>query len=365
MPTYREDMHTGHKVPLVETDDIVNGAITAEKISGIPENIVSTGNIADRAVTSPKIAGGAVTNEKLANASVTTPKISEGAVTNSKIGNSAVSSRNLMDSAVTPDKLNAAVMSSLVLPAIHQFTDPINKALAELRQLIGSYNKHGVAVSNEFGTAEDIGISQKALTDALNKVWTKLEDITGEPYTGINMTISPKYFISEDNCSVHIQARTAEANGVFEKISFYVNGSLAVEAENIDYYEGDIELTETSVIKCVAKIMGIEYMREDVVTHYNSFWIGAGASYADIMDVEHVIPITEGMRGSYDITCADSDHIIIVMAKSMRPAFVRADMNSFEIPFDETTVTINNEEYSMFTSRNAYEAGTYNIDING
>ena len=292
-------------------------------------------------------------------------KLGNKVVKNRHLDDSSVSTNNLMDRAVTPDKLSFDVMSDLVLPAIHQFTDPINKALAELRQLIGSYNKHGVAVSNEFGTAEDIGISQKALTDAINKVWTKLEDITGEPYTGINMTISPKYFISEDGASVHIQARTAEANGVFEKISFYVNGSLVIEEKNTDYYEGDIELTETSVIKCVAKIMGIEYTREDVVTHYNSFWIGAGASYADIMDVGHVIPITEGMRGSYDITCADSDHIIIVMAKSMRPAFVRADMNSFEIPFDETTVTINDEEYSVFTSRNAYEAGTYNIDING
>jgi hypothetical protein len=292
-------------------------------------------------------------------------KLGDRVVKNRHLDDVSVSSRNLMNSAVTPDKLHAAVMNSLVLPAIHQITDPINKALVELRQLIGSYNKHGMAVSNEFGTAEDIGISQKALTDAINKVWTKLEDITGEPYTGINMTISPKYFISEDGASVHIQARTAEANGVFEKISFYVNGSLVIEEENTDYYEGDIELTETSVIKCVAKIMGIEYKREDIVTHYNSFWIGAGASYADIMDVEHVIPITEGMRGSYDVTCADSDHIIIVMAESMRPEFIRADMNSFEIPFEETTVTIDNKNYSVFTSRNTYEAGTYNIDING
>lgn len=33
MSTYREDLHTGHKVPLVETDDIMNRAVTPEKLS--------------------------------------------------------------------------------------------------------------------------------------------------------------------------------------------------------------------------------------------------------------------------------------------------------------------------------------------
>ena len=38
MPTYRKDLHTGHDVPLVETDDILKGAITTEKISdGTPK----------------------------------------------------------------------------------------------------------------------------------------------------------------------------------------------------------------------------------------------------------------------------------------------------------------------------------------
>lgn len=32
MPTYREDLHLGHKVPQIETDDISNGAVTIEKI---------------------------------------------------------------------------------------------------------------------------------------------------------------------------------------------------------------------------------------------------------------------------------------------------------------------------------------------
>ena len=50
MPTFRKDLHLGHELPLVGTDDIANGAITTEKL-------------ADGAVTTPKIANGAVTYE--------------------------------------------------------------------------------------------------------------------------------------------------------------------------------------------------------------------------------------------------------------------------------------------------------------
>jgi hypothetical protein len=52
MPTYREDVHTGQKVPLIETDDISKDAITTDKIS-------------DKAVTGKKIADKAITPEKL------------------------------------------------------------------------------------------------------------------------------------------------------------------------------------------------------------------------------------------------------------------------------------------------------------
>ena len=33
MPTFREDLHLGHKVALVETDDLSNGAVTLAKLA--------------------------------------------------------------------------------------------------------------------------------------------------------------------------------------------------------------------------------------------------------------------------------------------------------------------------------------------
>ena len=235
----------------------------------------------------------------------------------------------------------------------------------DLQNQIDSLEIAGVAVSNEFGTDPHISISQKTMTDAINKLWQKLEDMTGEVLQGISMSVTPDYFISEDGCSVHISANTVETNGIFEHIAFYGNGSLIAEADNVDLFEYDTEIEETTIIKCVAKIMGVEYTRQQIVTHYNSFWLGAGSAYSDIMDVEHVIPITNGMRGAYDVNVAQGQHIIIVVGESLAGGFLRADLNSVEINFTESTVTVDGKNYKVFTSEEAYSAGTYNIDING
>lgn len=273
--------------------------------------------------------------------------------------------------AIVQDSVNKKIPLSLIFdsPAFESYyrllIDTITEKQREIESLVEEVREMKIGLSNSFGDGETVGINQKVLTQSFNRIWSKLEDITGELCSGITMTVTPDYFISEEGCTVHVTAKTIETTGTFEKIQFFVNGTLVVEEENKDYFETDIEITETSVLKCVAKVMGVEYTREKLITHYNSFWLGAGTTYEDIMNVEHVVPITNGMRGAYNITCADSDNIFIVMSKGLRPGFIRADMNSFEIPFDETTVTINDEEYSVFTSNNTYKAGTYNIDING
>jgi hypothetical protein len=272
-----------------------------------------------------------------------------------------VTTPKIRDRAVTPEKLSSLVISEVFKPML----DPLHAKDRDLQNQIDSLTIHGMAVSNEFGDDAHIGVSQKTLTAAFNRLWAKLEDLTGEMLQGISMIVTPEYYVGEDGASVHIQASTAEANGIFEHIAFYINGALITEADNVDFFEYDTEISETSVVKCVAKIMGIEYTREKIVTHYSSFWLGAGSTYQDIMNVEHVIPITNGMRGAYDVDVAQGDRIIIVVGDSLAEGFLRADMNSVEIQFTESTVVVDGNSYRVFTSENAYTAGTYNIDING
>lgn len=369
MPTFREDLHLGHKVPLIEHDDISKDAIGTENIQ---DGAVTTPKIADGAVTTPKIADGAVITVKLADGAVTTIKIADGAVTNIK----------LADGSISWEKFSAELqnlIASISAGGIALATDWGNderigitqKKLSEEHESVWSainsieQSLAEISPANEFGDSTDKAPSQKIVTDALQRLWQKLEELTGDTYQGITMVVTPSYFIGESGEVVEISASSSEATGIFEHIAFYINGVLLSEASNVESYECTAQIYNTSTIKCVAKIMGIEYTKEKTVTHYNSFWLGAGDTYEDIMDVGHVIPITNGMRGSYNISVNNGDHIIIVVGSSLRGGFIRADLNSVEIPFEETSETVDGLPYRIFTSVNTYMAGDYNIDING
>lgn len=221
----------------------------------------------------------------------------------------------------------------------------------------------GTALAGDFGSSEYSGINQKTITEAINKIWDTLGEISGKNYQGIIFEVSPEYFVGEKG-NIHIKASTEDTTGIFEKLQIYSNGELVVETENTNYFEYDFEITETSVIMCKAKILGIEYTQMKTITHYNSFWIGAGTSYEDAMTLNNIVPITNGLKGSYNITFNQGDYLFIIIGDSLREEFARADMNGMEIPFTEREISIDENTYKIFTSQNPYNSGTYNIDIN-
>ena len=96
----------------------------------------------------------------------------------------------------------------------------------------------------------------------------------------------------------------------------------------------------------------------------NVFYIGAGSAYTDVLDNAHMKPVSKSMKISTNVTCANGDNIILVILSSFRDNFFRADMNGFEIPFTESTQTVDGVQYNILVSENTYQADTYNIDIN-
>lgn len=228
-----------------------------------------------------------------------------------------------------------------------------------------------LAISKEFGDNDYLAVSQRTLTDAINKLWDKFEELTGEHYQGINMIVNPKYFISEEGAKITVQAATADTNGKFENIRFTLNGEEIYTADNVEdvTFVYPIELkdnTDKYILTCYAKIMGITYTAQEVITHYNSFWLGTGKNYEEVMINDNLIPVKDSMRGAYNVTVKnDGDFIIIVVGESLQSGFLRADLNGMEIPMSEESVTIEGEQYRVFKSSNAYLANDYNIDING
>lgn len=103
----------------VTGDKIADGAITADKIHG---DGITAGNIADGAITADKIADGAVTNEKIASNTidsdclhpnaVTTDKIADGGIDSLCIAKGAVTEDKIADGAVTEDKIKQSAVTS-------------------------------------------------------------------------------------------------------------------------------------------------------------------------------------------------------------------------------------------------------------
>ena len=244
-----------------------------------------------------------------------------------------------------------------------------NELDKKFNTFIGSTSNY--ALDDKLGNSEIYGINQKVITNAFNKIWEKFEDITGEVLQGISMTVSPNYYIG-DSRVVEIHAKTVDTNGIFEKIAFYKDNVLIEELENVDRADIITTLeknsTKTNVIKCIAQIMGVTYTRTVVVRAYDQLWIGAGDTYTEVMNLAHNVDLTDNMRLSTNVEVEDArdgEHIIIVMGAELRSEFIRADLNGVEIAFTEAPITVDNKEYVVFTSVNLFNAGTYNIDING
>ncbi len=203
------------------------------------------------------------------------------------------------------------------------------------------------------------------ITKDINGIWEKISEITGESFDNLSFTVSPQYFISEDPVPVYISALCGDGSVVFDHIAFYINGLKVYEAMGVDSVVYETTISNTSEIKYVATVLGKEYTGSETVVHYNSYWLGAGKSYQEVMTQEHLIPVTTGLRGNYDIHFEQGDQLFIIIGSKLRDQFIRADMNGFEISFDEDTIAIDENSYSVLTSQNAYVEGTYNIDING
>ena len=257
--------------------------------------------------------------------------------------------------------LSEQALSKVAAKAREEVTPDLNDLQNQIDSLT---DPHGAAISNNFGDNPLIGISQKTITEAFNTVWDKIDEITGKDQDAIEMTVTPEYYIGEDGCTVNYSATSTGLSGIFEHIEFLVNGVKIDEADNVEELSGSTHINGTSVITCNAKVMGKVRTVEKTINNYSSFYLGAGTQYSDIMDVEHVINFDGTVSGRDDVTCAQGDRIYIVMDSGFRSSFSRADMNGFEIPFNESTETVDNKEYVVLESVNTYMAGTYEININ-
>ena len=222
----------------------------------------------------------------------------------------------------------------------------------------------GTAISTQFGNSDVVGVSQRVITEAINRIWDKFDDITGETHRDITMIISPDFFVG-DECNITMAASATELGGYFDYIEFLVDGQPfeGNHAEAVNNFSCSTVITKECDITCNATILGKVHTLVKHIGHNDSFWIGAGTNYNSIFNNQHAVRLNN-FKGSYDITFAQGDNLFIIVPSKHSNTFIRADLNGFEVPMSKQNITIDNENYLVYTSLNVYNSGTYNIDIN-
>lgn len=388
MPTFREDLHLGHKVPLVESDDIISGAITEDKLGdgsvstrAIQDGAVTTPKLADEAVTTPKIADDAVTNPKIADdavssdkigdgevkennigdGEVTTPKIKNGAVTTPKIADGAVTTPKISDKAVTPEKVSDTFKASVVLPPVNEIDNKYKAITDELYDMIRSLQVGGIALSDQLGDREDIGITQKALTKLIGKIWEAIEDPAHRIFD-FTLTVVPQSSYSESSVQVVITADCTGAISNFDSIKIYIDDVLVAESSDVTIFETSQTINETSAVRAEGVIIGKTITKTANVFKEIPFFMGSGSVYTDVINESCRKELEGTLEGDYDVTISNNgDYMFIIIPISTKDEFRRADMNGYEIPLAEPVVMT---DYVVYKSLNTYNAGTYNVDIN-
>lgn len=250
------------------------------------------------------------------------------------------------------------VTAELLSPS---FIEELTKTLTE--KVASNINSR--FVKDYFGNGTSVTVSQKLLTDTVNSIYDQIREIKGEPSAGFYLTVTPSYFVGDKGQDIHIEA--VSTSNVFEKVALYADDELiaGTEAKNVYKQECNTHINDTTTIKCVATVLGVEYTLQKTVSKYTSFWLGAGNAYEDIMNVEHLVSIGSAFRGSYEVTCKEGEHLVIILGDTLKRDFIRADLNGFEIPFTTTKVVVDDNTYWVLLSDNIYREGTYTINING
>lgn len=334
MKLFNFDVHIGKWRVLVQTRDIADGAVTSSKIA---KRAIQWWHIALRAIRNEHIADGAVDARTLAPRAVQTRHIGDGQVTARKLAPCVEEYFNML---------------------LNEKCRCMQKQLNELRQLVTSYTAHGIALSRCFGPNDDIGVTQRSLTNEVTRIWNKLNEITGEPGKGICVEFTPEVIISED--AADVQVTVTSRDEIFERVRIYVNDELAIDRHMTEGFVDHLTLTETSCVRTVAQILGREYTDIRIVSKLFPFFIGSGTEWQEVMKAENAKPYRGHLRGSYDMkVTSENDHIYVIFPTWARDQMIRVDMNGYEIAVTE----YQRDNLTILESLNVYQAGKYNIDI--
>ena len=290
--------------------------------------------------------------------------IKDKAVKDRHIDDDAVITRCIEDKAVTPKKLSDSVQGAIVEPLTRQLDQKYRNITNELYSMVASLQVGGIALSQQFGDREDVGISQKTLTKTLGKILDELGTVTGKTYMDFTFTVEPSTIYAEQPADVRITADCTQAISDFDSIKIYIDDALVAESSDTSVFTVSETILQTCNVKAVGVVMGKTIVKAVEVVKDVPFFMGSGSVYTDVMNEECRKILDGSLEGDYDVTIKHTgDYMFIIIPISHKDEFRRADMNGLALKVEIPLSAEEHEDFVVYKSLNTYKAGTYNIDI--
>lgn len=385
MKLFDFDIHIGDWRVLVQSRDIQNGAVQSRHITDnavttekIGDGEVKSRNIAPEAVTTDKIGPGevksvnigkeAVTTEKLADESVTGDEIEGNAVKNGKLAKDAVHARNIKNRSVTSEKIGIkAIRSEHIgdgqVKAVHIDKSQLDwdHLNPDLQNIIASREEGGVALSNEFGDSELIGITQKTLSRVIDRMQDQIDKLHPGSI-GISISATPNIVYEDAGSNVTVTASMVDGS-IADLIKVTMGNQLIAMQENVSELTASVVVNTTSTIEAEAEQQGLTYEQSTKVTGTRPYYVGSGFAYTEIINDAHKQSIKANPNGTYNVVVTTAQtRVFFVVPQSM--TINRATMSGFTFPLDSPqSVIVDGTAYKVYQSSNTYDTGTLTIVI--
>ena len=349
----------------VKSRNIATAAVTTDKIGdnevktqNIGNEAVTAAKIPDNAITTDKIAPGAVTTSKLVDESITGDELEDDVVKKGKIATDAVQTRNIKDQNVTNEKIKDHDLSW-------------DKLDHDLQTRITTH-EYGPSLSVDFGNSDDVGITQKTLSEAIGNVhkgggnFVSLQYQIDQIVSGgaiLNLYASPTVVFVGVQRSISVTAISdtgASSIKIFKKgienpISSGSDRMLPAIDTVTPSTRGNIQYYAEFVISGLTK----RYPESGFVNvqAVDKIYTGAGATYGDTTMVEETSPHAAGSFNK-QITTADGNYLFIEVPDNFNLTSIKL-VSTYETSLGFTQIESTRAGYKAYKNNDARGAGTY------
>mgnify|MGYP007069877287 CR=1 FL=1 len=254
------------------------------------------------------------------------------------INDRAVTTPKIDDKAVTSEKLADDIIDGI----IERITE---RGIA------------GVTLKDELGDSTDFGVTQRAITEAVDGLDEKIDGIGNASLYNFSFVVSPEYLSTYGGGSV--TATCTYEYGNFDSIKVYMGENLLGEGEDTSSLTATASITDTAVIRAEAVIDGVTVRKEHTVKYYSPSFVGSDSASIDIIGFSNAVGYTGSLHATRAVDVADGDRIIAVTPRNSEIQIEKIYMSGIPIPMN----IMDTQSYIVMESVNTYKAGNYTVEV--